>query len=173
MAVQIHLSMVPTEGSVSDDLIPFTYGAATVRVVMIGGEPWFVLADLCAVLGLAQFRRDRLADDVIRNHPIEDRLGRLQPTAVVSEPGMYEVVIRSDKPEAVKFRRWITGEVLPETVAVVQVLDVRSRGRSIRTVSAGPAKRPALVAYSSRSIAGLRRLVRSPYCNGLPVQARR
>ena len=93
--------------------MPFNYGDKPVRVVVINGEPWFVLADLCAVLGLAQFRRDRLADDVIRNHPIEDRLGRLQPTAVVSEPGMYEVVIRSDKPEAVKFRRWITGEVLP------------------------------------------------------------
>ncbi len=37
----------------------------------------------------------------------------MRQTAIVSGPGMYEVVIRSDKPESVNFRRWITGEVLP------------------------------------------------------------
>ena len=77
-------------------------GAPTIT---IDGEPWFALADLCAVLGLRQFRTDRLADDVIRNHPILDTLGRRQSTTIVNESGMYEVVIRSDKPEAVAFRR--------------------------------------------------------------------
>lgn len=98
----------------SADLMPFTYGDAAVRVVMIDSDPWFVLADLTKVLGLSQFRTDRLDDDLIRNHPIEDRLGRTQQATVVNESGMYEVVIRSDKPEAVTFRRWITGTVLPE-----------------------------------------------------------
>ncbi|KIP90185.1 hypothetical protein RU09_11945 [Microbacterium sp. MEJ108Y] len=84
-----------------------------VRTVAVDGEPWFVLSDLTRVLGITQFRTDRLDDGVIRNHPIEDRSGRSQLTNIVSEAGMYEVVIRSDKPGAVDFRRWITSEVLP------------------------------------------------------------
>ena len=88
-------------------------GVEDVRVVTIDGEPWFVLADLCRALGLSQYRADRLEDGLIRNHTIEDRSGRSQMVNVVSEPGMYEVVIRSDKPNASRFRRWITSEVLP------------------------------------------------------------
>ncbi len=110
-------------------VVPFVYGATTVRTIVIDGEPWFVLADLCAVLGLSQFRTDRLDDDMIRNHPVLDSLGRRSSASIVNEPGMYEVVIRSDKPEAVKFRRWITGTVLPE---------IRKTG-SYNSVPAGPA----------------------------------
>lgn len=98
------------------DLVPFTYADTAVRVVTIDGEPWFVLADLCRVLGLANVKdvRDRLADGVDQTYPIADSLGRTQQATLVSEAGMYEVVIRSDKPQAVAFRRWITGTVLPE-----------------------------------------------------------
>ena len=104
--MQDHRSSAPTL---------FRYDDQTdVRVVVIDGEPWFVLADLTRALGISQFRTDRLDDGVIQNHPIPDRLGRIQSTAIVSEPGMYEVVLRSDKPEAVAFRRWLTGTVLPE-----------------------------------------------------------
>lgn len=104
----------------SAQIIPFRYGvrageteATEVRVVAIDGEPWFVLADLVRVLGLSQFRTDRLDDGLISNHPITDSMGRVQQATIVSEAGMYEVVIRSDKPEAANFRRWITSEVLP------------------------------------------------------------
>lgn len=91
----------------------FQYGEKPVRTLSIDGEPWFVLADLTAVLGLKQYRADRLDDDVIRNHPIMDRLGRTQNAVIVNEPGMYEVVLRSDKPEAKQFRWWLTHDVLP------------------------------------------------------------
>ena len=97
----------------TDLLIPFAYGERPVRTLSINGEPWFVLADLSKVLGLSQYRKDRLDDGLIRNHPIVDSLGRTQQATIVSEAGMYEVVIRSDKPEATAFRRWITSEVLP------------------------------------------------------------
>lgn len=91
----------------------FQYAGHEVRTVTIDGEPWFVLADLTRVLGLSQFRTDRLDDGLIQNHPIQDRMGRGQQALIVSESGMYEVVIRSDKAEAAEFRRWITGTVLP------------------------------------------------------------
>ena len=80
-------------------LIPFNYNEQQLRVVEIGGEPWFVLADLCRVLDVKQFRKERLDDDMILNHPIVDSLGRTQQAVIVNEPGMYEVVIRSDKPQ--------------------------------------------------------------------------
>ncbi|OCH80346.1 hypothetical protein A9310_21640 [Gordonia sp. UCD-TK1] len=97
-------------------MVPFTYDGAAVRTVMVAGEPWFVLADLCNVLGLA--RRpgqvaDRLDEGVRQTYTLPTA-GGAQSMTIVSEAGMYEVVIRSDKPDAVAFRRWITGTVLPE-----------------------------------------------------------
>lgn len=97
-----------------NDITLFDYSGQQVRTVLIDGEPWFVLSDLTKVLGLSQFRADRLDSGLIRNHPISDRLGRTQQATIVNEAGMYEVVIRSDKPEAITFRRWITTDVLPQ-----------------------------------------------------------
>ena len=95
-------------------LVPFNYEDAQVRVVMINTEPWFVLADLCKVLEIAAVGRvaARLDEGVRQTHTLQTAGGPQQMT-IVSESGMYEVVIRSDKPEAAAFRRWITGEVLP------------------------------------------------------------
>jgi len=94
-------------------LTPFEYEGQSLRTLTIDDEPWFVLADITRVLGISQFRTDRLDDGVISSHPITDSLGRTQQATIVSEAGMYEVVIRSDKPEAATFRRWVTSEVLP------------------------------------------------------------
>ncbi|KZM36053.1 phage antirepressor KilAC domain-containing protein [Oerskovia enterophila] len=97
------------------DITPFDFDGQAVRVATIDGEPWFVLTDLARVLGIADAQRldSRLDDEVRRTHPVRDSLGRTQQATVVSESGMYEVVIRSDKPDAVRFRRWITSDVLP------------------------------------------------------------
>ena len=97
-------------------LVPFQYGTSAVRTVLIDDEPWFVLADLCKVLGLSSPTRvtERLAADGVSQAQVIDSLGRTQQATIVDESGMYEVVIRSDKPEALAFRRWITGTVLPQ-----------------------------------------------------------
>ncbi|AKJ72133.1 hypothetical protein GMA1_36 [Gordonia phage GMA1] len=86
--------------------IPDAFGA---------GKVGFVLADLCTAVAIANPRNvaARLDDDQKGVRPV-DTLGGLQQMTVVSEAGMYEVVLRSDKPEAVAFRRWLTGTVLPE-----------------------------------------------------------
>ncbi|MEW1933078.1 BRO family protein [Rhodococcus sp. NPDC079359] len=95
--------------------MPFQYGDSVVRTVLVDGEPWFVLADLCKALRLTQNRNvtARLSEDQKGVRPMDTPGGRQQMT-VVNESGMYEVVIRSDKPDAVSFRRWITGTVLPQ-----------------------------------------------------------
>lgn len=96
-------------------LVPFQYGAAEVRVVQVDGEPWFVLADLARVLEITSVSRlaARLDEGVRQTHTLLTP-GGPQSMTIVSEAGMYEVVIRSDKPEAAPFRRWVTGEVLPQ-----------------------------------------------------------
>ncbi|WP_280439786.1 phage antirepressor KilAC domain-containing protein [Nocardia cyriacigeorgica] len=96
------------------DLMPFTYQDAAVRVVILDGEPWFVARDICNVIGLSNVTMalQRLAADEKGVNRI-DTPGGPQDMATVSESGMYSLVLRSDKPGAVEFRRWITGEVLP------------------------------------------------------------
>ncbi len=96
-------------------LVPFTYADTAVRVVMRDGEPWFVLADLCKVLDISNVGNvaARLDEAGVRQADIRSG-GQMRAVTVVNESGMYEVVIRSDKPEAAAFRRWITGEVLPQ-----------------------------------------------------------
>lgn len=95
------------------DLTAFNFQGEQVRTIELDGVTWFVLADLTRILGIKQFRKERLDDDMIQNHPIPDRLGRNQNTFIVSEAGMYDVIVRSDSPLAKPFRRWITTEVLP------------------------------------------------------------
>ena len=99
----------------STDILPFHFQDQAVRIIDLDGEPWFVLADLASVLEISAVPRlaARLDDDMRQTHTIPDRLGRDQSTTIVSESGMYEVIVRSDSPIAKPFRRWITSEVLP------------------------------------------------------------
>ena len=78
-------------------------------------EPLFVLNDVCKILDIENPRnvRNRLDDDVVTLDIIEDRLGRKQNTTLINEDGLYDVILDSRKPEAKKFRKWITSEVLP------------------------------------------------------------
>lgn len=68
------------------------------------GEPWFVLADLCVVLGITNVGNVsvRLDQVNVRQAEVQNARGQMRRTVVVSEAGMYEVVIRSDKPEALR-----------------------------------------------------------------------
>lgn len=92
----------------------FTYRDAAVRTVLRYGEPWFVAADVCAVLDIANPRSSlALLDDDERDVHSVDTLGGPQNAIVVNEPGLYSLILRSRKPEAKAFKRWITHEVLP------------------------------------------------------------
>lgn len=85
-----------------------------VRIIEQGGEPWFVLRDVCDVLGVMNPGdvSNRLDVDEKGIEPI-DTLGGKQMVTVVNESGLYSVILRSDKPEAKRFRKWITSDVLP------------------------------------------------------------
>ena len=97
-----------------NELQVFTYGGNEVRTVQRNGEPWFVLKDVCAILGIGNNRMasDRLDTDEKGVSQI-DTLGGKQEMTVINESGLYNVILRSDKPEAKPFRKWVTSEVLP------------------------------------------------------------
>lgn len=92
----------------------FSYNGAQVRTVEQNGEPWWVLKDVCDILGIANSRDvvNRLDDDEKGVGQI-DTLGGAQEMTIISESGLYNVILRSDKPEAKPFRKWVTAEVLP------------------------------------------------------------
>lgn len=85
------------------------------RVRQDGDEPHFLLKDVCEILELGHVPtvKKRLEDDVVSNHPITDNLGRTQIATFVNEDGLYDVILDSRKPEAKRFRKWITSEVIP------------------------------------------------------------
>ena len=92
----------------------FRYQDNEVRAVEVNGEPWFVLKDVCAVLGIGNSRMvfDRLDSDEKGVSQI-DTPGGLQNVNIINESGLYNVILRSVKPEAKPFRKWVTSEVLP------------------------------------------------------------
>ena len=92
----------------------FNYNNNAVRTIEKDGEPWFVLKDVCNVLGISKYRdtAERLDADERASVRV-DTLGGKQEMTCINESGLYNVILRSDKPEAKPFRKWITAEVLP------------------------------------------------------------
>ena len=88
-----------------------------VRVIIIDGQPWWVLQDVCKVLGLSNptIVAGRLDEDEKLKIDPKSNLGSRSntPVTIISESGLYAVILRSDKPIAKDFRKWITSDVLP------------------------------------------------------------
>lgn len=91
----------------------FTYQDQPVRTITVDGQPAFIAADLLALLELNRSSAALLDDDEKGVHTV-DTLGGAQQMAYVTEAGMYSLVLRSRKPEAKMFKRWITHDVLPQ-----------------------------------------------------------
>lgn len=94
------------------DITPFNFGTHTVRVITRNNQPWFVASDVCQALGYSNTSKaigDHLDEDERYNESLE-RGGSL---LLISESGLYALVLRSRKPEARKFAKWVTSEVLP------------------------------------------------------------
>lgn len=115
IAGEDHLPRTSTSSPATARPTIFAYNDTLVRAVMIDGEPWWIANDVCAALGIDNPRMalTRLDEDGVSQTDVIDALGRTQRTNIVNEPGLYELIFRSDKPEARTFRRWVTREVLP------------------------------------------------------------
>ena len=97
-----------------NELQVFFYEGNEVRTVQRGGEPWWVLRDVCDILEIGNSGNvaARLDEDEKGIHTV-DTLGGKQELTIISESGLYSTILLSRKPEAKKFKRWITHEVLP------------------------------------------------------------
>lgn len=84
------------------------------RSILIDSDPWFVAADVCKALELEKTNRalSRLDDDEKGAHSVSTPGGR-QRMSIISESGLYSLILGSRKPEARAFKRWITHEVIP------------------------------------------------------------
>lgn len=83
-----------------------------IRTAVVNDKPMFCLIDICKVLEIknATDVAKRLDEDELTRLNLGSRAGE---TNFITESGLYSVILRSDKPNAKKFRKWVTGEVLP------------------------------------------------------------
>ena len=100
----------------NNEIQRFEFKGASLRTLTDeAGEPWFVAKDACDILGIdTNHLRGALDDDEItnlRNSEVWNQPGRAP--LIISEPGLYKLIMRSRKPEAKEFQRWVTHEVLP------------------------------------------------------------
>jgi prophage antirepressor-like protein len=135
-----------------NSIIPFAFEESLVRVrVDENGDPWFVAKDVCRVLELGN------PSEAVR-HLDDDEKADLRITEVssngveqarnmniVSESGLYTMIFRSRKPEAKRFRKWVTAEVLPS---------IRKTGRYVAPrAEAEPALPPSLMPLPQEALA--------------------
>ena len=85
-----------------------------IRTITKDGEPWFVIADVCRALEIRNSRMvaGRLDRDELMSVKLTSG-GQRREMTVINESGLYAVIIRSDKPQAQSFRKWLTSEVIP------------------------------------------------------------
>ena len=113
---------IPVDTSIpaqNSELSTFKFGDQQIRVIDKDGQPWFIAVDLAKALGYrnAPDAIRLLDDDEADTHNLRIRskaeTQQVRKFRIVNESGMYALVLKSRKPEAKPFRRWVTSEVLP------------------------------------------------------------
>ena len=98
-----------------NQIIQFNNKGFSVRSLLVEDEPWFVAKDVCKALGYVNTR------DAVKKHIDKDdkRVSQFatpsgtQNMIIINESGLYSLILRSNKPQAKKFKKWVTSEVLP------------------------------------------------------------
>jgi anti-repressor protein len=85
-------------------------------IVDMRGDPWWVASEVCGVLGLKNAPQAvrPLDDDEKSSIYISDSTSGNPNKTIINEPGLYQLIFKSKKPEAKLFRRWVTHDVLPQ-----------------------------------------------------------
>ena len=115
-----HMQNLPaTTTGTANGIQLFNYGENPIRIIKKDNEFWFVAKDLGEILGLTNIRVEfsRLDEDERGEYQIvTPSNGGYSNVNIVSESGLYKLTFRSNKPEAKKFTRWVTSEVLPTLI---------------------------------------------------------
>lgn len=100
-----------------NEVVPFRFEDNPVRVVHRDGAPWFVLADVCRILDLSNPSKAAASLDDDERHTLTNGEGiaapQVQQVTVISESGLWSLILRSRKAEAKRFKKWVTAKVLP------------------------------------------------------------
>lgn len=96
------------------ELLTFAYDSSAVRVIERDGAPWWIAADVAAILGYDHTPSmvRNLDEDEAAVHILHSS-GQRREMSIISESGLFAAILKSRKAEARAFRRWVTGEVLP------------------------------------------------------------
>ncbi len=106
-----------------NNLVPFEFNRSTVRILIDEKhDPLWVANDICKILGLHPTQTRKLDDDE-KGLRVLQTLGGAQEMLVINESGLYNLIFRSNKPQAKTFRKWVTSEILPE---------IRKTGKYVR-----------------------------------------
>ena len=98
------------------NLQTYIFDKQEVRMVQKNNEPWFVGKDVADVLGYSNSRKalsDHVDNEDKGGVTIRDAIGRTQRVTCINESGLYSLILKSKLPNAKKFKRWVTSEVLP------------------------------------------------------------
>ncbi|MCG9083393.1 BRO-N domain-containing protein [Laribacter hongkongensis] len=111
----------------------FNFHAHAVRILDKDGELWFIASDVASALEYAHTPHMlRHLDDDEKGVQIVDTLGGAQEVSTISESGLYSAILRSRKPEAKRFKKWITSEVLPAIRKNGQYTAAKRRRKELR-----------------------------------------
>ena len=100
----------------SKEVSIFNFENQNVRTVLIDSEIWFVASDVTKILGYQNGRKaivDHCLDGVTKKYTIKDVVNRFQEMTIINESGIYQLVLASKMPNAIKFKDWVTSQVLP------------------------------------------------------------
>lgn len=150
------------------DLIPFEFKNKPLTALKDEQDrPWFIASEVCTHLGLANVSKacERLERDEQDDITLSDVTGRLQERRIISEPGLYKLIMRSRKPEAKAFQRWVTHEVLPairktgkydvainhhpDLKAMVQLIEGLAEARDIADAAKAEAQEAKALAHTA------------------------
>lgn len=127
------------------ELSVFNFDSYTVRTLTRDGEPWFVAADVCDALGLGDTSKacSRLDDDekLIRTMFVS---GQNREVLTINESGLYSLILTSRKPEAKRFKKWVTSEVLPSIRKTGQYAAPKAKRTYTKSVPFGQELRAVL-----------------------------
>ena len=101
----------------NNEMQRFDFRGASLRTLTDeAGEPWFIAKDVCDILEISNNRDaiSQLDSDEKNTVVISDGIPGNPNKTIISEPGLYKLIMRSRKPEAHEFKRWVTHEVLPQ-----------------------------------------------------------
>ena len=92
-----------------NELQNFNFSGQDVRIITINDEPWFVGKDVADILGYSNSRKalSDHVDDEDKGVTKSDTLGGNQNITIINESGLYSLILKSKKPEAKQFKRWV------------------------------------------------------------------